>query len=422
MDTIARIETLEVLDGRGDPTVKVTVITTGAVEATAIVPSGRSTGRHEAQEVRDGDPSRYGGRGVREHLDRVTPELNRVLRGQALDPVAVDLALCELDGTPDKSRLGTNVTSGVSLAVAKAAAAAEGLPLYRFLNPFARRLPVPQMNLINGGRHAYNATPVQEFIILPVGAEDFAAALSWTMRVYRELAALVEARYGRHALNTGDEGGLTPDIGAVAEGIDVLHEAVGRAGLSEGIRYGLDMASTHLYEPDAAGYRLERIYGREELFQLYAQLARHRRLISVEDPVMEDDFDGLAELTARVHCQFVGDDLFCTNPERVRRAAALGAGNALLWKFNQIGTLTEAWQAAQLAREAGYEIVVSERSGDTEDPAIADLAVALGASQIKTGAPVRGERTAKYNRLLAIARELGDRAQYAGEALRERYG
>jgi enolase len=422
MDRIVTVDGIEVLDGRGDPTVQATVITASGIVATAIAPSGRSAGSHEAQEVRDGDASRFGGRGVRAHLATVIPTINRELSGHPLDVVAVDALLCGLDGTANKSKLGTNVTSCISLAVAKAAAASHGIPLYRFLNPLSVRLPVPLMNLINGGRHAYNHTPVQEFIILPVGAGDFASALSWTMEVYRKLAQIVEARDGRHALNTGDEGGLTPDVAGVAEGIELLERAVRAAGLEAGTRYGLDMATTHLYDGATGLYRLEQGYRRDELLGLYESLIDRFPIISIEDPVMEDDLEGLALLTGRVRCQFVGDDLFVTNPDRLKTAIAQKAGNALLWKFNQIGTITEAWRAAELARQAGYEIVVSERSGDTEDPAIADLAVALGASQIKTGAPVRGERTAKYNRLLTIAHELGSQATYAGGMLLERYG
>ncbi len=232
----------------------------------------------------------------------------------------------------------------------------------------------------------------------------------------------MEERYGRHALNTGDEGGLTPDVRRVGEGLGLLREAVLKAGIDKGTRYGLDMAATHLYRPDDNRYMLDQAYARDELFSLYQELIATHRVISIEDPVQEDDLEGLALLTGKLQCQFVGDDLFVTNPERVNAAVRMGAGNALLWKFNQIGTISEAWDAAQLAKSHGYEIVVSERSGDTEDPAIADLAVALEASQIKTGSPVRGERTAKYNRLLNIEYELGENACYAGERLQELYG
>lgn len=422
MPYVKRVRLSEMLDGRGDPTVAATVTTDDGVEATALAPSGRSTGRHEAVEVRDGESDWYDGRGLRHHLARVEPEISEALEGSRLDISRVDEALIQLDGTANKSRLGANVTSAISLAVAKAAARTDGVSLHHYLNPLARTLPVPQMNLINGGRHAYNATPVQEFIVMPVQAGNFAEALSWTMRIYHALSQMVKQRYGQHALNTGDEGGLTPDVPSLAAGLDLLSEAVKNAGLEGSVRYGLDMAATHLYDADTQRYTIDRAYTREELFAIYADIVEHRQVMSIEDPVEEDDFEGLAQLTRRLKAQWVGDDLFVTNPARVRRAIQMGAGNALLWKFNQIGTLSEAWAAADVARRHGYEIVVSERSGDTEDPAIADLAVALGASQIKTGAPVRGERTAKYNRLLAIQRELGTLGRYAGKDLMERYG
>ncbi|MCY0878688.1 MAG: enolase [Firmicutes bacterium] len=412
----------EVLDARGDPTVGAYVTTDQGLRAAAFAPSGRSTGRHEAVEVRDGDEEWYGGRGVRRHLARVARDVAEALEGLPLDIARIDEILRRLDGAGAKPHLGANVTSAVSLAVAKAAALSHNVPLYQYLNPLARTLPVPQMNLINGGRHAFNETPIQEFLVLPLGAPSVQAALEWTMRVYRALSEIVRQRYGQHALNPGDEGGLTPDVPTVQIGLDLMSRAVEQCGLSDGMRFGLDMAATHLYEPSTQRYHIDRPYSRDELFDLYAEVAAQRRVISIEDPVQEDDLSGLALLTRRLDIQLVGDDLFVTSPVRVREAIRQKAGNALLWKFNQIGTLSEAWAAAELAKRHGYEIVVSERSGETEDAAIADLAVALGASQIKTGAPVRGERTAKYNRLLEIERELGSQAQHAGEALMGRYG
>lgn len=422
MHTIRNIELMEVLDGRGEPTVQVTVETSGLSVGVALVPAGRSTGRREAHEVRDHESDWYGGRGVRRHLARVLPEIREALVGRYLNLRDIDTVLIQLDGTPNKSRLGGNVTAGISLAVAKAAAEAHGEPLFRYLNPYARHLPVPQMNLINGGLHAYNDTPVQEFIMLPIGSPTFSTSLAWTMQVYKALSAMVEERYGRHALNTGDEGGLTPDVSDIETGLLLLHEAVAKVGIGSGVRYGLDMAASHLFQTEKKRYVIDKAYTRDELFQIYAQIIHEREVISIEDPVNEDDLDGLARLTEEMHCQFVGDDLFVTNLERVQEAITLGAGNALLWKFNQIGTISEAFDAAELAKSHGYDIVVSERSGDTEDPAIADLAVALGASQIKTGAPVRGERTAKYNRLLNIERMLGSAARYRGERLMALYG
>jgi enolase len=416
---ITRVAAREILDCRGLPTVQVDVWVDDRVRGRADVPAGRSTGSHEARELRDGG-RRFGGFGVRRAVanvvDRIAPEL---LGREAVPQRAVDRLLIDLDGTPDKSGLGANAIVGVSLAVARAAAAALELPLYAYLNADAHVLPVPQVNLINGGRHASNDLDFQEFIIMPVGAGDFLEAMQISTEVNLVLHDLVVGRYGKIAANVGDEGGYAPPITEPEEALDLLHQAVDRAGYRDQVTYALDCAATHLYEPEEAVYRVAgKPYAGDEMVELYRGLVADHSIVSIEDPLHEDDFDGFARLTGELGIQIVGDDLFVTSPERLQRGIELGAANALLWKVNQIGTLSEALDAAELAVRNGYSVVVSERSGETEDPIIADLAVALNAGQIKTGAPVRGERTSKYNELLAIAEELGPVARYAGTSYR----
>jgi enolase len=326
----------------------------------------------------------------------------------------------ELDGTPDKSHLGSNAIVGVSMALARAAACAAGTPLYRHLNSNAHVIPVPLFNLINGGKHASGHLEIQEFIIVPVGAEDFSHALQICTEVMFELRDLIIDRYGKIAVNIGDEGGFVPPMTGVREPLDALVEAVGRAGYSDLIVYGLDVAASHFYDPEQevyhfAGDRLTR----DDMIALYQDLCSQYELVSIEDALYEDDFEGWAQLTdALPDVQWVGDDLFVTHPDRLRKGIAMGAANALLWKINQIGTLTEALDVAEIAYRHGYGVQVSERSGETEDPIIADFTVALNAGQIKTGAPVRGERTSKYNQLLRIEEALGDQAVYAGRRFR----
>ena len=331
---------------------------------------------------------------------------------------ALDVSLIELDATADKSRLGANAILGVSLAAARARAQAAGIPLYRALNANAHVLPVPLVNLINGGKHASNDLDFQEFIVIPVGADSILEALQISTEVNLALAEILLERYGKSALNTGDEGGYAPAISSPQEALGLLHEAVANAGHQGRFRYGLDCAATHYYDRESGTYALAgETRDTDAMIELYLELIRDFDVITIEDPLEEEDFAGFAELTAASGIQIVGDDLFVTNPQRLRRGIAENAANALLWKVNQIGTLSEAIDAADLAHRSAYKVVVSERSGETEDPIIADLAVALGAGQIKTGAPVRGERTAKYNRLIRISEELSATAVYPGSEL-----
>ena len=416
---ITRITAREILDCRGLPTVQADVWLDDRVLGRADVPSGRSTGANEAHELRDGG-DRYGGFGVRRAVANIVEEIAPALIGwQGRSQREIDGVLVELDGTPDKSRLGANAILAVSLAMARAAALSAELPLYRYLNADAHVLPVPQVNLINGGKHASNDLDFQEFTIMPTGAESFSKALQISSEVNLRLRDLILEKYGKAAINVGDEGGCAPQIREPAEAFEILSRAVVETGYADKIRYGLDCAATHFYDPGSelytvAGEKLDR----DGLISLYEALIRDWGVISIEDPLEQEDFEGFAEITGRLGIQIVGDDLFVTNPRRVQQGVDRGAANALLWKVNQIGTLSEALDAAAIARTNGYALVVSERSGETEDPIIADLVVALNAGQIKTGAPVRGERTSKYNALLLIEEELGSSAQYAGDIFR----
>ena len=391
----------------------------GRDQGTADVPSGRSTGSAEAAELRDGG-RRFGGFGVLEAVANVNGELREALVGRPLaEQRALDLELIELDGTERKSRLGANAILGVSLAAARARAAAAGAPLYRHLNANAHVLPVPLVNLINGGRHASNDLDFQEFIVIPVGADSILEALQISTEVNLALGEILLERYGKSALNTGDEGGYAPAISSPREALALLHEAVANAGHEGRFRYGLDCAATHSYDRDSGTYEVagER-RDADAMTELYLELIRDYDVVTIEDPLDEEDFDGFAALTEASGIQIVGDDLFVTNSERLRAGIERGAANSLLWKVNQIGTLSEAFDAAELAHRSGYSVVVSERSGETEDAIIADLAVALGSGQIKTGAPVRGERTAKYNRLIRIAEDLGGHSRLPGRRFR----
>jgi len=411
--SISSIGAREVLDCRGLPTVQVDVVVGDGVLGRADVPAGRSTGSHEAYELRDGG-TRFGGYGVRQAVANVNDRIAPALIGRSAAPQrALDAALLELDGTDDKSALGANAILGVSLAAARAAAAAHGMPLYRYVNANAHLLPAPQVNLINGGKHASNDLDFQEFIVIPSGAESMLHALQISTEINLQLGEILLQRFGKAALNTGDEGGYAPAITDPREALDYLHEAVGRAGYDDVITYGLDCAATHLYDGATQTYQVAGTrYDRAGMIELYLDLIGRYGIVTIEDPLHEDDFEGFAELTRASGIQIVGDDLFVTNPERLGRGIEAGSANALLWKVNQIGTLSEALDAAEMAFRSGYSVVVSERSCETEDPIIADLVVALNAGQIKTGAPVRGERTAKYNRLLAIAEELGATGRY----------
>jgi enolase 1/2/3 len=413
---IADLRAREILDCRGLPTVQVDFTLEGGLTGRADVPSGRSTGVNEAVELRDGG-ERFGGFGVLGAVGAVNGELAASLVGSELPPQReLDARLREIDGTEDKGRLGANALLGVSLAAARARAAHHGSPLYSHLNANGHVLPVPLVNLINGGKHASNDLDFQEFIVIPIGADSILEALQISTEVNLALAEILLDRYGKVALNTGDEGGFAPPISHPVEALELLHAAVSDAGHEGRFRYGLDCAASHYYDAERRTYALAgEDRDTEAMVALYQELISDFDVVTIEDPLQEEEFEGFAELTRSTEIQIVGDDLFTTNPERLRRGIELGAANSLLWKVNQIGTLSEALDAAEMAHRAAYSVVVSERSGETEDPIIADLAVALNAGQIKTGAPVRGERTAKYNRLIAIADELGAVARYPGD-------
>jgi len=416
---ITSIRAREVLDCRGLPTVQVDVVVDDSFLGRADVPAGRSRGRHEPVEIRDGG-RRYGGFGVRRAVSNVREEIAPALVGSSAVPQRLlDSRLVDLDGTPDRSRLGANALLGVSLAAVRAVAEASGQPLYRHMNADAHVLPVPQVNLINGGKHASNDLDIQEFTIMPVGVSTFSDALAVASEVNLVLHDILEKKYGKTAVNTGDEGGFAPPITEPAEALEQLHRAVENAGYSDVVVYGLDCASSHFYDAAEGVYVLAgQRRSREDLISFYEGLFKEWGVVSFEDPLQEDDFEGFAELTERLDAQIIGDDLLVTNRDRVAHAQSLRAANSLLFKVNQAGTLSEALDAARQAMQGGWSVVVSERSGETEDPLISDLVVALNAGQIKTGAPVRGERTAKYNRLLQIEEELGDAAVYAGRSYR----
>lgn len=417
--TVTGIRAREVLDCRGLPTVQVDLWLDGRIRGRADVPAGRSTGHYEAVELRDGGP-RFGGYGVRSAVRNVTVAIADHLVGSTPGSQReLDQALIELDGTPNKGNLGANATLGVSLAYARAAAQAAGTPLYLHLNANAHILPVPQFNLINGGRHASNDLDFQEFSIVPVGAGSLLGALQVATEVNLVLAEILVQKFDKFAVNTGDEGGYVPPITQPDEALGYLHAAVSRAGYDDVVEYALDCAATHLYDAASKSYTIGgETYDTEQMGDLYARLVKDYGVTSIEDPLEEDSFEATAGLTERLGIQIVGDDLFTTNTARLRRGIEAGAANALLWKMNQIGTLSEAMDAAAMAMRNGYGVVVSERSGETEDAIISDMVVGLNAGQIKTGAPVRGERTAKYNALIAIEEELGTQARYAGRGYR----
>lgn len=419
---IREVHAREILDSRGQPTVEVEVATLLG-PGIAAVPAGASTGRHEALELRDGDPSRFQGRGVL----RATRNIQRLIapRLQGLDvrrQEAIDRLLIRIDGTPNKARLGANATLGVSLAVARAAATCTDSPLFRQLGaPDSRDLPVPLLNVINGGRHAANRLDLQEFMIIPTGFDRFQDALRAAAEVYYALKQLLVKEYGKSATNVGDEGGFAPPMQRSRQALSALTRAIRRAGyrLEDSFFLALDAAASEFYDAARESYQLDgRSLDSGALIEYYRALVAEYPLLSIEDPLQEDDFAGTAELTRllRGRAQIVGDDLFVTNIRRLRCGIRLHAANALLLKVNQIGTLTEARQAAELAHRRGYRVTVSHRSGETEDTSIADLAIGWRCEQIKTGAPARGERTAKYNRLLRIEELLGTEARYPGRA------
>ena len=417
---ITAVNAREIIDCRGTPTVQVDVWVDDELRGRADVPSGRSTGSYEAYEMRDGG-TRYGGYGVTKAVHNVNSAIAELLLDRDVtEQRALDLDMVALDGTPNKSRLGANAILGASLAVARAAAATLELPLYRYLNSEAHVLPVPMMNLINGGKLSSNDLCFQEFIMMPVGAETFSEALQITAEINAILRPMTAARYGKLAVNVGDEGGVVPPIIDVREALNLLRDAVRQSGYESKIVYAFDCAATHLYDRRSETYQFEgKQLSRDGVIQFFKDLVSEYPIVSIEDPLQEDDYEGFAEITrALPGVQIVGDDLFVTNKARLARGVEMGAANSVLWKVNQIGTLTEAMETATMAFRNGYGVCVSERSGETEDPMIADLVVALNGGQIKTGAPVRSERTAKYNRLLQIEEELGTAATYAGRAFR----
>lgn len=420
LTTIEEVTAHEILDSRGNPTVQVEVLLMGGAHGIAAVPSGASTGAHEAVELRDGDKSRYGGKGVLKAVENVNDQISDALVGlDATDQVMIDEIMIELDGTSNKGKLGANALLGVSLAVAKAAAQAHQQPLYRYLGGVsARTLPVPMLNILNGGKHADNSTDLQEYMILPIGAPSFREALRWGAEVYQGLKKVLHGK--KLNTNVGDEGGFAPSLSSNREALELLVAAIEAAGYKPGVDIflGMDAASTELYENGKYVLAREgRTLNSKEMIDLYEQWIGEYPIVTIEDGLAEDDWEGWSMMRQRLggRVQLVGDDLFVTNTTRLKRGISEGSANSILIKLNQIGTLTETLEAIEMAKRAGYTAVVSHRSGETEDTTIADLVVATNAGQIKTGAPSRSERVAKYNRLLVIEDELGaEAARYAG--------
>jgi enolase len=422
--TIEGIVAREILDSRGNPTVEVEIGLDDGTIARAAVPSGASTGAFEALELRDGDPKRYGGKGVRKAVENITERITPELIGyEASEQRLIDQRMLDLDGTPDKSALGANSILGVSLAVAKAAAESAELSLFRYLGgPNAHLLPVPMMNILNGGAHADSNVDIQEFMIAPIGAATFADALRCGAEVYHTLKSVLKKK--GLATGLGDEGGFAPSLPANAAALDLIAEAVQASGyhLGDDVVLALDVAATEFYRDGS--YVFEGApKSADEMTAYYAKLVDSYPIVSIEDPLAEEDWAGWTALTTELgrRIQIVGDDLFVTNPERIARGIAEGAANAVLVKVNQIGSLTETFEAVELAHRSGFRTMMSHRSGETEDTTIADLAVAVGSGQIKTGAPARSERVAKYNQLLRIEDELDDAARYAGRGAFPRY-
>ena len=419
MSAIADINAREILDSRGNPTVEVDVLLESGAEGRAAVPSGASTGAHEAIELRDGDPDRYGGKGVTQACQNVIGEVFDVLSGiEADNQVHIDQLMIELDGTPNKARLGANALLGVSMAVAKAAAVEAGLPLYRYMGGVgARLLPVPLMNIVNGGAHADNAIDIQEFMIIPVGAPTFAEALRTGAEVFQALKNALSA--AGHNTNVGDEGGFAPQLNSAGQALEFVTKAIESAGYKPGddVVLAMDAAASEFYqngryELTGEGKSLDAT----GMVDFYQDLARRFPIVSIEDGMAEDDWEGWKAMTDAMgdRVQLVGDDLFVTNPVRLAEGIEKDVANAILIKVNQIGTLTETFQAVEMAQKAGYGTVISHRSGETEDTTIADIAVATGAGQIKAGSLSRSDRLAKYNQFLRIEEALGPAARYAG--------
>lgn len=424
MALIDAIHAREILDSRGNPTVEVEVLLSDGQIGRAAVPSGASTGEHEAVELRDGDKGRYLGKGVQKAVDAVIDQIAPALTGfDATDQRSIDQAMLDLDGTPNKGKLGANAILGVSLAVANAAAASADLPLYKYLGgPNAHVLPVPLMNILNGGSHADSDVDIQEFMIAPIGAETFSEGLRWGVEVYHNLKSVLKEQ----GLSTGlgDEGGFAPNLPSNRAALDLIQEAIKNAGYTPGtdIALALDVASSEFFKDGA--YQFEgKSLSASEMSAYYAELVADYPLVSIEDPLDENDWEGWKTLTDSIgdKVQLVGDDLFVTNPSILQRGIDTRTANSLLVKVNQIGSLTETLDAVSLAQRAGYTTITSHRSGETEDTTIADIAVATNAGQIKTGAPARSERVAKYNQLLRIEEELDDAARYAGRSAFPRF-
>lgn len=419
MTHIEEISAMEILDSRGNPTVEVTVVLSNGAAGRAAVPSGASTGSFEAVELRDKDPNRYGGKGVLTAIAHIHGDISKALVGaSAMEQTLIDRELIRLDGTDDKSKLGANAILGVSLAVAKAAANSLGMPLFRYVGGVsASVLPVPLMNILNGGKHAQDGVDLQEFMIAPVGARSFSQALQWGAEIYHALKAVLHKK--GLATGVGDEGGFAPSLKTNESALELIVEAIEKAGLKPGsdICLALDPASTEFFEKGKYTLATEnRSLSSSEMVAFYEKLVNNYPIVSIEDGLAEEDWDGWKELTDRIgnRVQLVGDDLFVTNTTRLKRGIDSGTANSILIKPNQIGTLTETIEAITMATNAGYTSILSHRSGETEDATIADLAVAMSTGQIKTGAPCRSERTAKYNQLLRIERDLGLTAVYKG--------
>jgi len=422
MYSIEGIVAREILDSRGTPTVEAEVHTRGGCVGRAAVPSGASTGVHEAIELRDGDLSKYGGKGVSKAVENINGTIAKAIVGlDCRNQELVDQTLLNLDGTENKGKLGANAILAVSLALAKVASKSLGIPIYRYLGGTkATKLPIPMMNVINGGKHAGNELSIQEFMILPVRATSFKEALRMGVEVYQQLRMVLKKKYGASAVNVGDEGGYAPPMKVTTEALDALALAIEEAGYKPGrdVHLGIDSASSNLYDTQVKKYSLDgRTLALEEMIDFYRDLCKKYPIFLLEDPLHEEDFEGFAKLTQelRGRIRIIGDDIFVTNVKRLSKGISMGSANALLLKVNQIGTLSEAIAAANLAFEHGYQVVVSHRSGETEDSMIADISVGLGAQMIKTGAPARGERTAKYNQLLRIEQELSIAARYWGK-------
>jgi enolase len=423
MSEIIYVHAREVLDSRGNPTVEVEVQLDSGVTGSAIVPSGASTGMNEALELRDGDKARYGGKGVIKAVDNVNDQIADELIGmEATEQVAIDELMLALDGTENKSKLGANAVLGVSMAVAKAAAADIGLPLYRYLGGInARVLPVPMMNILNGGKHAENSTDFQEFMVMPVGAENFRECVRWGAEIYQSLKKVLHD--GGYSTNVGDEGGFAPSLGGNVKAVEVILKAIEKAGYKPGedVFIALDPAASELYNAETGLYDLaieKRKLSSEEMVDLWADWVARFPIISLEDGMAENDWKGWKLLHDRIgsKVQLVGDDLLVTNVKFIRRAIQEQVANALLMKVNQIGSLTESVAAIEMSQRAGWAVITSHRSGESEDATIADIAVAYNTGQIKTGAPARSDRIAKYNQLLRIEEELGDTAIFPGRA------